>query len=93
MGLIKMDIPVGTKVRGWGLLNEYGQFDFTPEQTGARQGTVKKVKEGENFSISETKDKVIVHYSIEKKSTKLENIFECCKIQNEIINFFKVYDF
>lgn len=93
MGLQKQEMPVGTKVRGWGLLNEYGQFDFTPEQTGVRQGTVKRIKEGENFSLSETKDRIIVHVSFKKQGTKLKNLAEFCKQIDELIKFFNEYDF
>lgn len=93
MGLQKQDIPVGVKVRGWGLLNEYGQFDFTPEQTGVRQGKVKKVAEGDNYSISETKDRVIIHCSFKKKETNIENVVEYTKIFDLILNILRNYDF
>lgn len=93
MGLQKTELPVGTKVRGWGMLNEYGQFDFTPEQTGTRQGSVKKVLEGDGFAISETKDKVLLHMSIKKQESRLNNVMELCRVFNELMKKFKDYDF
>lgn len=78
----KVEMPVGTKVRGYGLLNEYGEFEFTPEQTGIRQGETKLIHGNEDYTLTETKKLIVIHFrvakgdrmSILKKFTQLINL-------------------
>lgn len=92
MGRIKMNIPVGQKIRGYGVLNEYGEFDFIPEQTGSREGQINLLKQGDNFSVSTTKKLVIVHIRLERNNglALLKDYFT--KV-NEIMNILKNYEF
>ena len=88
----KMEIPIGKKVRGYGLLNEYGEFDFIPEQTGARQGQVKVVCQTDDYTLSTTKNYVVVHFRMEKKSG-LELIKTYLGIVNVILDKLRFYEF
>lgn len=87
-----MTIPVGQKVKGYGLLNEFGEFDFIPEQTGIRQGQTKLVKQGDNYTVSETKKAVIVHVRLDKKES-LGMISDFCKVVNVLLQTFRDYEF
>ncbi len=89
----KTDFPIGQKVPGYGLLNEFGEFDFIPEQTGSRQGQTKLIKSNEDFTLSETKKKILVHVRLDKKAKKLELLKEFCTIMSNILNALKEYDF
>lgn len=84
-------MPVGVKVKGYGLLNEYGEFDFIPEQTGSRRGQLKVLKETATYTISVTKEKVIVHQRI-KKGKKINMINDFLNTENSILLDLKDYD-
>ena len=88
----KVDMPVGQKVRGYGLLNEYGEFEFIPEQTGVRQGQTMLLKQGDNYTLSTTKKFVIVHLRLEKMSG-MKLIVSMMKTVNEIVQNLKNYEF
>lgn len=89
----KVDFPVGQKVRGYGLLNEFGEFDFIPEQTGARQGETKLIKSNDDYTISETKKKVLVHIRIDKTDRcHLDLLKEYIRITNTVLFDLKDYE-
>lgn len=92
MAMKKLIFPVGQKVRGYGVMNEYGEFDFIPEQKGAREGQINLLKQGHDYSVSTTKKLVIVHLRLEKKNglALLKDFF--AKV-NEIMNILKNYEF
>lgn len=87
----KLDFPVGQKIRGYGLLNEFGEFDFIPEQTGSRRGVTKVIKEGHMFVVSCTKKKVLVHMSLPRRRG-IENVPQFLTVVDDILNVFREYD-
>ena len=89
----RLDLEVGRKYRGYGLINEYGEFEFTPEETGSRKGVMKTVKEAEGYSIKTTEKLVIVHFSLEKKDKSMVMIKMLMDIFNKLINDFRTYEF
>ena len=89
----RLDLEVGRKYRGYGLINEYGEFEFTPEETGSRKGVMKTVKESEGYSIKTTEKLVIVHFSLEKKDKSMVMIKMLMDIFNKLINDFRTYEF
>lgn len=88
----KFQFPVGQKVKGYGVLNEYGEFDFIPEQSGTRAGRVRQVKSGNGYVLSQTNKRVIVHMNLERGES-LPMIKRLMNIVSEIIQVFKDYDF
>lgn len=88
----KQELPVGQKVKGYGLLNEYGEFDFIPENTGSRAGRTKLVKQGENYTISTTNKVIVVHLRLEKKRG-IELLQGLMAMWNEIFNVIRNYEF
>lgn len=88
----KQELPVGQKVKGYGLLNEFGEFDFIPENTGSRAGRTKLVKQGENFTISTTNKVIVVHLRLEKKKG-IELLQGLMAMWNEIFNVIRNYEF
>lgn len=86
----KKEMRPGQKYRGYGLINEYGEFEFVPEDTGSRKDTVKLLKTGDGFSVSYTKRSVLVHMKLSRKkkwpqgiladlSDKFNNVFRVIK--------------
>lgn len=89
-----MSLPVGQKIRGYGLLNEFGEFDFIPEQTGIRQGETKLIKQTDQYTISETKLKLLVHFRLEKKCQDRWGLLKSyIKLMNEVLFILKEYEF
>ena len=62
----KLNLEPGIKYRGYGVLNEYGEFEFIPEETGKNHGRLKVVKENGDFTILESKKHFLVRFKIEK---------------------------
>lgn len=91
--MTKKDFVVGQKVRGYGLLNEYGEFEFIPEQTGIRKGQQKLITQGDGYTLSETRDKVIVHISFPKGPGRLKTIVNFSTIIQRILYFLQKYEF
>lgn len=88
----KIELKPGEKLKGYGLLNEYGEFEFIPEKTGSRQGVVKLVKEGENFTISTTRQRILIHLRLERISG-LQLVKKFLEESTNILQILKDYDF
>ena len=50
----KMNLEPGVKYRGTGWLNEYGEFQFQPEQKGSKPSNLKIVHQDGDFVIYES---------------------------------------
>lgn len=88
----KIELRPGEKLKGYGLLNEFGEFEFIPEKTGSRQGIVKLVKEGENFTISTTKQRILIHIRLDRISG-LQLVKKFLQESTNILQILKDYDF
>lgn len=91
--LKEQKMEVGVKYRGYGLINEFGQVVFTPEQKGANQGKKKLLCEGSGYTVYTTQKKVIVHFSCLKKKNKLELLSDFFNIMTKLQEIFKQYAF
>ena len=78
MPLQQMEIKVGVPYKGNGVLNEYGQWMFTPAQIGSREGQKNYVKGEGDYTIYTTKKKVIIHISFDRDAFK-ERFCSCCE--------------
>lgn len=92
MPLQKMEIKVGVPYRGTGVVNDYGQWMFTPSQVGSREGQKKFVVGEENYTIHTTKKKVIIHITLDRDD-KMELITAWVKLTDRLLLHFKNYDF
>lgn len=87
----KLEMEVGKKYRGYAVLNEYGEFDFMPEQTGARAGNIKQVKETQDYVLSTSKKKVLIHIRLERLSG-LKLVQKLLTVMNEILTDLRTYE-
>lgn len=87
----KVNFPVGQKVRGYGILNEFGEFDFVPEQTGSRSGRIRTIKSGDGFTLSHSTRNVFVHLTLPKSDTLtlIKNLMNCV---NNVIGALRNYN-
>lgn len=88
----KLNFEVGKKYRGYGFINEFGEFEFTPEQTGANKGQVTPLRSTEDYNLSYTKKYVLIHMKLEKRSP-IELIKKLMNICSNLISDFKKYEF
>jgi len=89
----KKDLTPGVRYRGYGFINEYGEFQFEPEDTGSRQGQTKFVVQTENYTVAETSKYVLIRAKVEKEGKSLDRLTKFLKIFNELITVFREYDF
>ena len=90
--LHEMEIKVGVPYKGSGVLNNYGQWTFTPSQVGSREGQKSLVKQEENYTLYSTKKKVIIYITLER-GEKMSLIAAFCKVVDKLLLNFKDYDF
>lgn len=88
----RLELQAGVKYRGYGFINDFGEFEFTPEQTGSRMGKRKLIKEGENFTISETGALRIFHLTLPKGLSGLDLIKEFLNTMNKIVEILRDYE-
>lgn len=84
-------MQVGKKYRGYGILNEYGEFDFLPEETGSRSGKIKTIKETSSYVLSTTNKKVLIHIRLERVGG-IKLVQKFLKTVNELITELRNYE-
>lgn len=82
----------GVKYPGFGCLNEFGEFEFIPSQVGSRKGVVKLVKEEKDFTVSTTKNLVIVHLRI-PRTRGLNLLSSFLRAIDKVLLVLRSYDF
>lgn len=82
----------GKRYRGYGYINEYKEFIFEPENTGARAGAIKQICSRDGVSVAETKNYILIHIKMDKYPDLLKRLGALSKIFNNIINIFKDYE-
>lgn len=90
--LKEMEIKVGVPYKGSGVLNNFGQWTFTPSQVGSREGQKKFIIGGENYTLYQTNKKVIIHISLDR-SDKMSLLGAFMKLTDNLLLHFKNYDF
>lgn len=88
----KLDLKPGQKYRGYGILNEYGEFEFIPENTGSRQGVKKILKTGLNYTVSTTTNLFIAHITVPKQDDRLKMMNKYLRIVNETLKIIRDYE-
>lgn len=82
----------GKRYRGYGFINEYKEFCFEPEETGAHAGREKSICVRQGVRVSQTKNLVIVKFNVEREEKKLNYIKKLATIYNVITQIFKEYE-
>lgn len=88
----RKELVPGVKYRGYGYLNEFGEFEFVPENTGSRQGRKKLLKQGERFTVSTTNAHVVIHMLIGRESEKLKLAKEFMQVVNDVLVVLRDYE-
>ena len=88
----KLDMQPGVRYRGYGYLNEFGEFEFSPEQTGAHAGRVNLFKEKEDWKITTSKRYVFFSFKMQKGMKKLDRMKCLTKYYNEMLEIVSDYE-
>ena len=86
------EMKPGVRYPGYGFINEYNEFQFTPSEVGSRVGQKKLLKEGRDFTVHTTKKKVIFHCTIDRGLSLNNRIKKAIELLNELINIFREYE-
>lgn len=92
MAKIKEQMVPGKRYRGYGFINEYKEFCFEPEETGAHAGREKQICVREGIRVSETKKLVLVKFNLEKRESQKEYIQDLTRVFNHLTRIFRNYD-
>ena len=93
MAKTKGEMIPGKRYRGYGFINDYKEFCFEPEHTGAHAGQIKEVVVRDGIRVSESKKLIIVKLNIDKQSDKLQYLKELARAYNQLAKIFQEYDF
>ena len=86
-----MEMEVGKRYAGYGWRNEFGEFMFEPVKLGSRAGETKLIKSSERYTISETKNCVVIHLRLDK-GKRVELLTSYLKETGKIFNDLKDYE-
>lgn len=89
----KIKLEPGKKYKGYAVLNEYGEINFTPSQVGSKPDLRKVVKEEEDYTIYETKNLIIASVRLKRELTFMQRITALMKIIDKLLHDFRNYDF
>lgn len=85
-------IDTGIWYRGRAMLNEFGEWTFEPEQTGAREGVIKELKRGDGWKCKYSKQHVFISIKIKRDNQKSYLIKEFLSKTTSIINVLSYYE-
>lgn len=88
----KGQLEVGKRYKGYGVLNEYGEFSFEPENTGARAGVFKQVAARDGVRVSHTKENILVYMKIRKGSGIRDYLRIVMQKVDVLLGLLKEYD-
>lgn len=88
----RMNVEVGVKYSGYGVLNEFGEWMFIPSQIGSRKGRKKLVVEAEDYTVYTTNNKVIFHVTLDRNERNII-IMAFLKVFDKLLIILKDYDF
>lgn len=88
-----MKMEVGQKYKGYALLNEFGEFEFTPEDTGSRAGVIKKVTTGNGFEVCSTSKYILFRVKIRRAGNVFSRLQELMLRVDDLLNVVRKYEF
>lgn len=82
----------GVKYPGYGWVNNFHEFQFTPSQKGKNEGRMKILTEGNGYTVHTTRDNIIIHVKIPRKESAIERVTEFLRVQQEVLEILREYD-
>lgn len=88
----KEQMIAGKRYRGYGFINEYKEFCFEPEDTGAHAGRETCICARDGVKVSETRNLIIVKFNLEKQKDKVAYFKELTRCYNTISKILQEYE-
>lgn len=82
----------GKRYKGYGSINEFGEFDFTPSQVGSKPDQKKIIKETDEYTLYETKNFVLTSIRVPKTLNVFKRIMFLLSVVDSIVTEFKKYE-
>lgn len=89
----KMTFVPGQRIKGYGIMNEFGEFDFIPSEIGSREGAIKEVCRTKEFTMTETKNYIVLHIKVDKAGGIMDRVRSFLNVTNDVIARLSKYDF
>lgn len=89
---VAKDMQPGVKYPGYGFINDYGEFQFTPSEVGSRKEQKKLVKEMNDSSVYKTNKYIIFHCKMERKLSLVDRVKKIVELMNEFIGILRNYE-
>ena len=87
------EMKPGVKYPGYGFINEYNEFQFTPSEVGSQKGRKLLVKEDKNYSVYKTTKYILFHCKIERRLNVANRLNEIISLMNKFISIVREYEF
>lgn len=88
----KIQLQPGKRYKGYAVLNEYGEINFTPSQVGSKPDMKKIVCEEDDFTVYETKNFIITSIKIPKEMDFFKRVVKFLNISEQIVSKFRKYE-
>ena len=88
----KLDMEPGKRYRGYGLINEYGEFIFEQEDTGSHAGREKCICAKEGIKVTQTKNLIIIKFNLQREESTFDYVKALTKVFNTIYKIFNDYE-
>lgn len=88
----RSEMVPGKRYRGYGYINEFREFMFEPEDTGSREGVIRRICSKDGVSVSETRNNILVHFKVQKRQTRPELVIELTRMFNCLLNIMRDYE-
>ena len=86
----KSEMEIGKRYKGYALLNEYGQFEFTPCQKMPSEGGMKIVRSGSDYTLYESRYQFRLSFTFQKGQNPIESVKSfLASVQNCIVVLYK----
>lgn len=88
------DMVPGVKYRGYGMLNPYKEFVFTPENTGSRAGRETMIANwsDDQVTLKQTKNFLIINMKLPRGSKDIELVKNLMAKFNKIFEFLRTHE-
>lgn len=92
MPKVKGQMEPGKRYRGYGFINEYKEFCFEPEHTGAHAGQIKEICVREGVRVAESKNLIIIKINLNKQNNRIGLLKELMRSYNILSQILQDYE-
>lgn len=92
MKQIQDEMKPGVKYQGYGIINEFREFQFIPTQKGANEGRLKLVKQGGGWTLHTSADNIIIHLKFQRQKEQNAAVMKFLAIVQDVVTCLREYN-